>query len=132
MIHIGIDIGVNTGFAVSENKKLTHVASYTILDAMEKVLEQDGAIVLHIEDPTQNTYVARSTRAEIGRLQGAGSVKRDFKIWMEFVEKHGIKHVLHSHRRTKKLNSEQFKRLTGWASRTNQHGRDAAYLVWGR
>lgn len=132
MIHIGIDIGTNTGFAISESKKLTHVASYGILDAMDKVLEQKHDVVLHIEDPTQNAYVARTTRKEVGRLQGAGSVKRDFKIWMEFVEKYGIKHVLHSHRKTKKLNAEQFNKLTGWSGRTNQHARDAGYLVWGR
>lgn len=131
MVAIGIDIGTNTGLAISESGKLTHVASHTILDAMEKALEYKGA-TLHIEDPTQNTYVAKTTRKEIGRLQGAGSVKRDFKIWMEFAEKHGFKYVLHSHRKTKKLNAEQFKKLTGWKKQTNQHARDAAYLVWGR
>jgi len=31
-----------------------------------------------------------------------------------------------------KLTADQFKRITGWHGRTNEHGRDAAMLVFGK
>ena len=31
-----------------------------------------------------------------------------------------------------KLSAEQFRRITGWTEQTNEHGRDAAMLVFGR
>ncbi|KZS22227.1 hypothetical protein BMY_0045 [Wohlfahrtiimonas chitiniclastica] len=32
----------------------------------------------------------------------------------------------------KKLDAERFNQLTGWIGQTNNHGRDAAMLVWGK
>ena len=31
-----------------------------------------------------------------------------------------------------KLNADQFSRITKWEGRTNEHGRDAAMLIFGR
>lgn len=132
-LSIGIDVGVNTGFAISKDKKLIAVTSYSILDAMDACLDlQDQSPTLYIEDPKKGAWIAKTTKKQIGRLQGAGSVKRDFQIWVDFAKKHGFKVVLPSHRNTAKLNAEKFHKLTGWVGQTNQHGRDAAYLVWGR
>ena len=131
-ISIGIDCGVNTGFAISQNKKLLAVTSFSILDAMEKCLEyKDQSPTLYIEDARKLRWGGYN-KGNTQRLQGAGSVKRDFQIWVDFAKKHGFKFVSPGHRNTVKLNAERFNKLTGWTGQTNQHGRDAAYLVWGR
>jgi hypothetical protein len=68
----------------------------------------------------------------MGRRQGAGSVKRDAKIWQDFCEDmdipfEAVKPCAGATKRT----TETFERLTGWKGRTSNHARDAAMLVFG-
>ncbi|MBS7818673.1 hypothetical protein B9T11_07935 [Wohlfahrtiimonas chitiniclastica] len=132
-IAIGIDCGVNTGFAISQNQKLIVVTSYSILDAMDMCLEyQDKDPILYIEDARKLRWGGYN-KGNTARLQGAGSVKRDSQIWEDFAKKHGFRYMLVSPKsNAKKLDAEQFNQLTGWIGQTNNHGRDAAMLVWGR
>lgn len=87
MIHIGIDTGTNTGFAVwdSEKRQLLEIATLTITKAMERVLiyrnialETGNEIELRIEDARLRKWYGNSGRE---KLQGAGAVKRDAHIW---------------------------------------------------
>ena len=90
MIHIGIDTGTHTGFAVwdSEKRQLLEIATLTITQAMERVLvyrnialETGHEIELHIEDARLRKWYGNSGRE---KLQGAGAVKRDAHIWEDW------------------------------------------------
>ena len=134
--YIGIDPGVATGVAVwdSKNALFLSVESMSILSAIDEVssllLKYDKSKVqIRIEDARKRKWFGSSG---VEKLQGAGSIKRDCGIWEEFVTKSNIKHqfVAPANVRTK-LNHVQFSNLTKHTKQTNEHGRDAAMLVFG-
>lgn len=136
-ILIGIDTGVHTGFAVwhSDTKYLAEVSTMTITQAMERVkmiadIRGKDNIRLFIEDARQRKWFGNAGRE---KLQGAGSVKRDSRIWEDWCMEQGFQYrmVAPKNNRTK-LSSAQFKTLTKWVGKTSEHSRDAALLVFGR
>ena len=140
MIQIGIDCGVKTGFAVADKGVLTRVETLTITKAMEAVKEIHGKypdMIVKIEDARKRTWFgsmdARQAKSGAGVREGVGSVKRDCSIWEQFCVEQGIKYELvHPSANATKKKAEDFKRMTGWTGRTNEHGRDAAMLVFKR
>lgn len=128
---IGLDIGTNTGVALAIDGELREVFSTTILGAFDYVLEHKEA-KFYIEDARKLKWGGYN-KGNTGRLQGAGSVKRDASIWEEFMEKHGLDYVLVDPRSNrKKVDAKLFQRITGYEGRTNEHGRDAAMMVFRR
>lgn len=138
MIHIGIDPGVKTGFAVwdSEKQKFLEISTCTITEAMNRViihrnmaLTSEKDIMLHIEDARLRKWYGNSGRE---KLQGAGSVKRDSKIWEDFCKENEIEYrmVAPKNNRTK-VSKEYFTKITGWTKPTTDHARDAAMMVFG-
>ena len=137
MKYIGIDPGKETGFAVWDHdaKYLAEVDTMSITQAMEKVrmmadiLGREN-IRLYIEDARKRIWFGNTGRE---RLKGAGSICRDSTIWDDFCKELGVEYVMVDPRyNTTKLKAEQFKAITGWQSRTSEHARDAACLVFGR
>lgn len=137
MTYIGIDTGVHTGFAVwhSDTKYLAEVSTMTITQAMERVkmiadIRGKDNIRLFIEDARQRKWFGHSGRE---KLQGAGSVKRDSRIWEDWCKEQGLQYrmIAPSCNRTK-LSEDQFKFITRWHGQSSVHGRDAAMLVFGR
>nr|DAU07334.1 MAG TPA: resokvase [Caudoviricetes sp.]DAU90445.1 MAG TPA: resolvase [Caudoviricetes sp.] len=137
MTYIGIDTGVHTGFAVwhSDTKYLAEVSTMTITQAMERVkmisdIRGKDNIRLFIEDARQRKWFGNAGRE---KLQGAGSVKRDSRIWEDWCREQGLQYrmVAPKNNRTK-LSAAQFKALTKWQGNTSEHSRDAAILVFGR
>lgn len=139
MIHIGIDTGVKTGFASwdSEKRHFLEIVTLTITQAMEKVLiyrnfglTTGSEIRLYIEDARLRKWFGNTGRE---KLQGAGSVKRDAHIWQDWCREHEIDCLMVAPKNNKtKMNSESFKRLTGWRKAVSEHARDAACMVYGR
>ena len=137
-ILIGIDTGVNTGFAVAADRgnggELEQVESLSITQAMEKVkeiIEKWGIsnVCLYIEDARKRTWFTGGRE----KSQGVGSVKRDAQIWEDWCTEQDIKFVLvHPAANATKKKATDFKRMTGWIGRTNEHARDAAMLVFKR
>lgn len=135
-IYIGIDTGSNTGIAIwsQEENKLIHVETVKIHRAMKIVeahIEQYGTekIVVRFEDARLRKWYGNSGRE---KLQGAGSVKRDAVIWQDFLAELGVENkAIAPANNTTKMSADQFKRTTGWTGKTNEHGRDAAWLVYG-
>ena len=131
---VGLDPGVTTGLAVwdAQQQRLTAVESMGIVAAMLRVQSMMAFGSLHsvvFEDARLRTYFGAKGREA---LQGAGSIKRDCGIWVEWFEHIGCAYRAISPRnKGAKLNAAQFERLTGWGGRTNEHGRDAAVLVLG-
>lgn len=141
MIYVGVDTGVNTGFSEYDSKKrcLLSVCSLPIHKAMERVkvlhdLHKEEMVV-RVEDPRQRKWFGteRMTREEERKkLQGVGSVKRDATIWEDFLKDLGVRFEMVAPKmNVTKLTQETFKRYTGWSSKTNEHGRDAAMLIYG-
>lgn len=133
LVMIGIDTGVKTGFAYSEDGQLQDVSTETILTAQDRALTLldfvgHDELLVCIEDVRQRKWV--DPRAGRERLQGIGSVKRDCSIWQEFCERHDIKHLLIPPANiSTKLSAKKFKEITGWDKRTSEHGRDAGMMI---
>ena len=141
--YIGIDPGVKTGLAFCLEGRLTNVLTLPIHRAMTEVrnaltdcLKDGSRLHVAVEDARlRRWFGAKGHEA----LQGAGSVKRDCKIWEDFLKDLqrcfpntiGFDMVPPAANKTK-LTKEAFARLTDWTERTSVHGRDAAMLVWGR
>ena len=143
MIWISIDPGSHTGLAVWDGatRRFTEITALPIHAAMEKVKNlaafysfKNYGVTVVFEDARLRKWYGKNTAAkDRARLQGAGSVKRDSAIWEDALKDWGIDYrkVAPKNNLTK-LSDEAFRRLTGWTQRTNEHGRDAAMLVFGR
>lgn len=132
---IGIDTGTKTGFAVWEDGKLQVVESMTITQAMRKILTAYPyqTTKLYIEDARKWIGFNGKTKSTDARLQGAGSVKRDASIWEDWCKENGYQAVfVKPMGKGLKKSAEDFKRITKWEGRTNEHSRDAAMIVYGR
>ena len=133
-LSIGIDPGVNTGLAIwdREIKAFIAVRSLPIHGAMAVIMDQVGlfgkdSIIVRVEDARKRTWFANAGREQ---LQGAGSIKRDCKIWEDFLTEKGVAFEMIAPKQNKtKVTHEYFQRLTGWQTKTNSHSRDAAMLV---
>ncbi len=134
--YIGIDTGVNTGIAIYDREKkdliivdcdMIHITmDYIRRIITEKVVHPDE-ILFVVEDARQVQFQTDKAKA-----QGAGSVKRDAKIWEDYFTWHNIPHMMVRPKKAiTKLSADEFKATTGWTERTNSHARDAAMLVWG-
>jgi hypothetical protein len=137
---IGIDCGVNTGICVWERpeKHMKYINSLPIHKAMDEVRYWNrfapGQVFVRIEDARLRKWIPRQTNEkwERGVREGAGSVKRDAKIWEDYLTDLGIPFELVPPKNNKtKVNADYFKKLTGYQERTNEHSRDAAMLVVG-
>ena len=129
---IGIDPGTTTGIAIwdCKNKKFQCVYSSTILDVMRKleVYAIFGNNMFYIENPNLRKWYGKNSN---DKLQGAGSIKRDYSIWLEWFHYNKAKYQeLNPKNITTKINSQYFKKITGWNQITNHHSRDAAMIVF--
>lgn len=134
-IIIGIDPGVNTGFAVwnTKKKELIFIDTLLIHEAMREVSAYQrlhhNDIFVRVEDARKRNWFGNAGREQ---LQGAGSIKRDCKIWEDFLTDSGIAFDLVPPKNNKtKMKDDAFKKITGWRGVTSYHGRDAALLVFG-
>jgi len=133
MIYIGIDPGVKTGVAVWDSVagKFLELETYTILRAIDKVqlYDYNGHIMVMVEDARKWKF-----GTDPKKKQGAGSIKRDCKIWEEFLTDRAIDHELTMpNKKITKLSVDAFHKITGiWTMKTHDHIRDAAMLVFDR
>jgi hypothetical protein len=132
---IGIDPGVNTGVCVwiTETRCIRHLSDAKIHDAMEIVKwfkeNNPGDVFVRVEDARKRTWFGK---AGPGQLQGAGSIKRDCKIWEDFLESMHIEFEMVAPKNNiTKLDAKRFKMISKYDGRTTEHSRDAAMLVIG-
>lgn len=135
---IGIDCGVTTGLAAWDRpgKGFAVITSGTITQMFRKILllrGQEWNIYVRFEDARLRKYIPAmpNEKRERGRREGAGSVKRDAKIWEDFLLEEGIQYEAVAPKdNTTKLTQVRFRKMTGWGPITNEHERDAAMLVF--
>lgn len=132
--YIGIDTGVATGLCVWSkfDQKIRHIATVKIHVAMDAVKywheANKGGIFVRVEDARKRNWFGTSGREQ---LQGAGSIKRDAKIWEDFLEDLGVDYEMVAPKNNKtKLDAGMFKKITRCTVVTNEHSRDAAMLVF--
>lgn len=140
---IGIDPGTKTGIAIWNIEKQSFYSIFTtnIVDAIltisgdiEQGIRQTEYIgtketLIRIENPNLRKWYGSNSNA---KLQGAGSIKRDYAIWKEFFEYYDLSYEEVSPKNIKtKVSASYFKQLTGWDGRTTEHSRDAAMMVYG-
>lgn len=134
--YIGIDCGVNTGFAIWDRteQNFSLVSSVMIHQAMRSVEEWDRlfrtkGVFIRVEDARQANHFREN---DIHRLRGAGSIMRDARIWEDFLTALGADfEMVRPRKAVTKLTAEKFKQVTGWDKITNEHARDAGMLVFG-
>ncbi len=139
MIWVGIDCGVHTGYAVWDSDlrafvEVRTVAMHTALFAVRELIMHDDVSVV-VEDARQRRWIpdTHDIRREMGRRQGAGSVKRDAKIWEDFLSEAKVPfQMVAPAKGATKWTADAFRNLTGWDGSTTEHSRDAAMLVFGR
>ena len=144
MIYIGIDTGVNTGFAVWDSMARSfimlktlkiHIAMELVREFERHASEKRIRLKVRVEDPRKRKWFGTERmprELERKRLQGVGSVKRDATIWDDYLAGLGVDYeMVEPKRNVTKLTQEGFKNITGYSKRTNEHERDAAMLVYG-
>lgn len=129
---IGIDPGVKTGVAVWDKKERKFAEIYTtdIMTAWTKIQEYKGDSVVVIEDPHLRRWFGNSSKE---KYQGAGSIKRDFKIWKSLLDTTEWPYRTIAPKEVQHIgNHAYFQALTQCKiSRSSQHARDAAMMVYG-
>lgn len=131
---VGIDPGINTGFALydKQEKRLIAVMTIQVHQAFDivKRMNQDGIkLFVRVEDARKRKRYGPNSNAKI---QGAGAIKIQCRQWEMFLQQEGISFDLVAPAKIKtKVDAKKFKMITGWAGRTSNHARDAAMLVYG-
>jgi hypothetical protein len=134
-ILIGVDPGRHTGLAFFDpDKKTFTLSTLKIHQAFEEVLkmQQFVDVEVTIENPNLWTHF-KDTHGTMGKVMGAGSIKRDYSAWVDFLEDKKIpfKSVRPDKTRNKLAKrAVLFKRITNYKLRCSEHARVAAMLVW--
>lgn len=138
-VYIGIDCGVSTGIAIwNKDIQVLTVASVMIHNAMYQVKYAKSVwgdnLFVRVEDARKRKWIPKmpNSSRERGRREGAGSIKRDAKIWEDFLTDIGVDFEMVAPKNNKtKLTAELFKKITWYQGETNSHSRDAGMLVYG-
>ena len=133
--YIGIDCGASTGLAIwcKYSNRFRQISTVKIHEAMAAVKywndTNPGEIKVRVEDARKRKWFGEAGPEQ---LQGAGSIKRDAKIWEDYLTdlKIEFEMVAPKNNRTK-LKADKFILVTGYKGKTTEHSRDAAMLVFG-
>jgi hypothetical protein len=152
-IYFGIDGGTNNGFAIwnATDAKFELIKTYLFWDFIvelganvKKYLSGGkNELVVVIEDVNRNKPVFWRKGKDGKRLgelemlkiaQNVGGVKMVTRMITEYCERNNLRIVLipPTKKSATKINAEKFFKITGYDKQTNEHGRDAAMLVFGR
>ena len=137
-LQLGIDPGRHTGIAIANERGelielLTFDKLHRALWFVFKLARRNKLQVVIEDARLWKVHYAKNWNS--GRLQGAGSVKRDSQIWIDFLTDLNIDfQTVAPNKRRNALASDvsQFKKLTGWSKRSSEHARDAAMLIFQR
>jgi hypothetical protein len=131
VICIGIDPGKHTGVALAYDGRLEAVFETDFWGAVSHIIKHPQAHIV-IELPSTKSVWHNEAKSK-GAIQrtgvNVGSVIREAELLVEYCKKNGRQYLTQSPKG--KTNAEEFKRITGWEGRTNQHMRDAGLLVYG-
>lgn len=130
---IGIDPGVNTGLAFISNGMLIDLAAIHPLDIVENLKDFSPARVVFEDSRLTSPVWGRGTSAaaRIKIARNVGQVDMVCGLIVTACERLGIPaHGISPKGKGAKLNAAQFKEVTGWTGKSNQHERDACMVAW--
>jgi hypothetical protein len=146
MIMVGIDPGVRTGFAIwdSTQRKLLVLKTTTFWECIEEIdvcktkwaVQDFLGYKFYIEAP-QAIKPIFGDKSKFGGALGStiaqrvGENKCMAKLIIKYLEKHKLPFSAVPPIE-RKLDQESFKKMTKWEKQTDQHRRDAGWLVYGR
>ena len=125
---VGIDPGVRTGVSFYyPGEHRVHSFTADILEAMDAVAKEHKqmTIFVNIENPNLRRWYGQTSR-EV--LQGAGSIKRDYSVWVSFLEREGIPFAEIAPKDVGQLTPALARKLTA-KKRTSIHERDAICMA---
>lgn len=129
-VMIGIDPGTKTGVAIKCDGLLMVITTTNIIEAVALVKEWHGYhgadMLVRIEDARMRQFFGESG---FEKWQGAGSVKRDCRIWEKDLIKMGVDYEFVHPKDVKATTAAQFKQLTGCIVMTSIHAREAGWLI---
>ena len=132
---IGLDPGLNAGIAIYEDGKLTELLTIEPINLADIfshysgeplfIVFEDSRLQSHVWVPSQSKGVAANIARKIGMVDA----------WCYMIERlcenYDIAYMRISPKaKGEKLNAEDFKRITGWTGKSNQHERDGAMVAW--
>lgn len=132
---IGVDPGVNTGYAVWR----TATQRFDVVTSAKACVVETwiagylpGDIHVVVEDTRKLRLPGRLQQRDA--YKGLGSVHRDMQRWEEWLEHHGFRFTMAglSPKPFRTGDDKWFKRVTDFEGRTNEHGRAAAGLVYSK
>ena len=130
---LGIDPGASTGVAVYIDGKLEKLATVEPWRIPE-VIQAHGASRVVFEDSHLTSFMfttAPSRAAALKMARNVGEVDAWCKLIVAVCDQLKIPaHSISPKQKGAKLDAKAFERLTGWASQSNQHERDAAAVAW--
>lgn len=133
---IGIDPGMKNGFAIFDRKEqklieVTTLPLFRLFSHIASVSELEPQIL--IENPFSWIPFKNKNNSTMSVLQGAGAIKQTYRHITEYLDDMKLVYTpTKIQGNYKKLTSKIFQQITGWTERTDEHGRDAAMIVYKR
>jgi len=131
MIVLGIDPGMATGIAQFEGGALVTLATcepYRVRDYIlgaSRVIFEDSRLISHLYTTLPNRAAALKMARNVGEIDAW------CKLIVAVCDDLGIPaHGISPKAKGEKLNAARFNALTGWATGSNQHERDAAMVAY--
>ena len=130
---MGIDPGTHTGVAIYRDGALFDLLTIEPFQLAETIADLSPARVVfedsRLISPTWKRGVSNAAQLKIAR--DVGQIDAWCRLIVATCARLGIPaHGISPKNKGAKLDAEQFKALTGWTGRSNQHERDGAALAW--
>ena len=138
---LGLDPGVSTGLAGydPESDRLAFVASASPLAVLRQLARWARAGLLlgaYVEDSRSLPIYARNRHANRGErdriARSVGRVDALTELYLDVLARYGVPASTVEPTRAAKWDRERLAEATGYDDPTNEHGRDAARIVYGR
>ena len=129
MIVVGIDPGINTGFAIVENGKIMRLETLSFWAAIDAINSLENALFIVELPKTRHVWHrgASNKSAVLKTGMNVGSCIREAELIIDYLEKTGRNYQQVAPQG--KISAAYFNKITGWEGRSNQHTRDAAMLA---
>lgn len=130
---MGIDPGINTGFAIFDGGKLVNLRTGSPWDMAGMIRTLSPVRVVFEDSRLQsNVWSAVGTKAAACKIaRNVGQIDAWCAYIVAVCDGLGIAaHGISPKGKGKKVGAEEFARITGWAESSNQHERDSAMVAW--
>jgi hypothetical protein len=132
VIVVGIDPGTYTGYSEwdLDLKKIQNLKTLNLATAFREILDNRENIAIVVIEDARKRKQFKGKEFDKGRLQGAGSIKAESKIWEMLMIEFEIPYRM-THPSNTKMSAQTFKAATKYKERSSSHARDSAMMIQG-